>query len=291
MILAALFLAVASVVGDAKVEWSAPSALLAGESFNVELTITAPESGARIESWMLGAAAFEVDGAPLGERKGSAIDLPPGFSLHGVVDLGPKLKPKKGFKLTHASGQGEAVNVSLMTPAPEGLNFMDESKMSVQELSKYNVLLRTNRGDILLKMWPETAPNHVRNFLDLSYIHFYDGVTFHRVIPGFMIQGGDPTGTGGGDGPRKLKSEFQNERKHLPGVLSAARTNDPNSASCQFFIMHKAAPNLDGQYSAFGETVFGLDVVEKIVTSPRDPRDKPKDPQVIQKAIVVLAQN
>ena len=108
------------------------------------------------------------------------------------------------------------------------------------------------------------------------------------MIPGFMIQGGDPTGTGTGSGPRMLKAEF-NQRKHEPGVLSMARSQSPDSASCQFFIMHKASPSLDGQYSGFGKLVSGLDVVEKIVNTPRGPSDKPKDPQTIQKAIVVKA--
>src|SRR5206468_2271353 len=147
-------------------------------------------------------------------------------------------------------------------------------------------LLQTNRGNMEVEFWPDVAPNHVRNFLDLSYTGFYDGKIFHRVIPGFMIQGGDPTGTGSGNGPRMLKAEF-GTRKHEPGVLSMARTNDPNSASCQFFIMHKASPNLDGQYSAFGKLVNGLDVVDKIVNSKCNPQNKPFEPQTIVKATVI----
>jgi peptidyl-prolyl cis-trans isomerase B (cyclophilin B) len=290
MILTSLFLVV-SAFGEPKVEWSAPAAHLAGDAYKVELSITAGDDGAKVESWMLTAAAFEIDGNALGERKGQPIDLPAGFTLSGVIDLGPQIKSAKDFKLTHASGQGEAVNVGLMEPAPKDLDFMNETAMPAAELAKYQVLLRTNRGDILVKLWPETAPKHARNFLDLANINFYDGTTFHRVIPGFMIQGGDPTGTGSGNGPRTLPAEFQNERKHVRGVLSAARTADPNSASCQFFIMHAAYPSLDNQYSAFGEAVFGLDVVDKIANTPRDPRDKPREVQRIERAIVVKAKS
>jgi peptidyl-prolyl cis-trans isomerase B (cyclophilin B) len=290
MILTSLFLVV-SAVADAKIEWSAPATHLAGDAYKVELSITAGEGGSKVESWMLTAAAFEIDGNALGERSGKPIELPAGFTLSGAIDLGPQIKAANGFKLTHASGQGEAVNVSLMEPAPKGLDFMDESAMPVAELAKYQVLLRTNRGDILVKLWPETAPKHARNFLDLAAINFYDGTTFHRVIPGFMIQGGDPTGSGSGNGPRTIPAEFQNERKHVRGVLSAARTQDPNSASCQFFIMHAAYPSLDNQYSAFGEAVSGLEVVDKIANTPRDPRDKPREVQRIERAIVVKAKS
>lgn len=295
MSLSALILA-ALAAGDVKVDWRAPSALITGLPYEVQVSITAPEGGAKVDSWMLTEAAFEVDGNPLGERKGAKIDLPAGFTLSGPIDLAPALGVRKDFKLTHASGQGEAVNVRAYETAPKDLDFMDAKAMSAADLSRYRVLLRTNRGDILLKMWPETAPNHVRNFLDLSAEGFYDGLTFHRVAPGFMIQGGDPTGSGMGSGPRTVKAEFQRERKHVPGVLSAARTNDPNSHSCQFFIMHGANPGLDGQYSAFGETVFGLDVVDKIARTPGRPLSangdvKPTEPQIIERAVVVMAKD
>jgi peptidyl-prolyl cis-trans isomerase B (cyclophilin B) len=169
------------------------------------------------------------------------------------------------------------------TAAPAGLDFM---KMPAADLSKYHVVLETNQGNLEVEFWPEDAPNHVRNFLDLAYTGFYDGTTFHRVIPGFMIQGGDPTGTGTGDGKRRLKAEF-NKRKHEAGVLSMARSSSPDSASCQFFVMHARSPHLDGQYSAFGKLVSGLDVVEKIVNVKRNASDKPNEPQKILKARVV----
>ena len=142
-------------------------------------------------------------------------------------------------------------------------------------------VIETNHGKIILRFFPDKAPKHVESFKKLAKSKFYDGTRFHRVIPGFMIQGGDPLskstnraqhGTGGPD--FRLKAEF-NDRSHTPGILSAARTNDPDSAGSQFFIMHKAHPRLDGQYTVYGQVLKGMDVVEKIVNLPRDPNDNP----------------
>jgi peptidyl-prolyl cis-trans isomerase B (cyclophilin B) len=148
--------------------------------------------------------------------------------------------------------------------------------------------MTTTAGEMEMEFWPETAPNHVRNFLDLCQAGFYDGVIFHRVIPGFMIQGGDPTGTGTGGGPRRLKAEFS-QRPHKKGVLSMARSSDPNSASCQFFVMHDTSPHLDGQYSAFGVVVRGLEVVDAIAKTRTGPGDRPVAKQEIKSAKVVPA--
>jgi peptidyl-prolyl cis-trans isomerase B (cyclophilin B) len=145
-------------------------------------------------------------------------------------------------------------------------------------------------GEIRIELLTDLAPLTAAHFAGLAERDYYDGTTFHRVIPGFMIQGGDPTGTGTGSGPRQLQSEFQAQKKHLRGVLSMARSSDPNSASCQFFIMHAAAPSLDNQYSAFGEVVTGMDAVDKIVNTPRGGNDKPKEPQTILEALVVRTQ-
>lgn len=198
------------------------------------------------------------------------------------------------------------------------------------------VVIATEAGEIEADLFTEGAPLAAANFIKLAKAGFYDDVIFHRVIPGFMIQGGDPAGTGSGDGPRKLKGEFTKitiksmgdaqatefqvgevhgydvavrlmrlngqlqsqgkrpieyraERSHVPGVLSAARTSDPNSASCQFFIMHGDAWFLDGQYSAFGKAVFGQEVVDRIVNVQRDRADKPLEPQRIERAVVLKA--
>jgi peptidyl-prolyl cis-trans isomerase B (cyclophilin B) len=296
VILTNLCLVAATLVQDAKptVEWTAPSAFMSGSSeFVVHVVITAPKEGAKAPVWLTEGSAFTVNGKPLVEKRSEGtLSLLPNSKLTLDLDLGSLLAGGvapggDGFQLGYAKDflGGEEKGVRFMQAAEQGLDFM---KLPVEELSKYHVILKTNRGDMELEFWPDVAPNHVRNFLDLSYTGFYDGKTFHRVIPGFMIQGGDPTGTGTGSGPRMLKAEF-NQRKHEPGVLSMARSQSPDSASCQFFIMHKASPSLDGQYSAFGKLVSGLDVVEKIVNTPRGPSDKPKDPQTIQKAIVVKA--
>jgi len=146
-------------------------------------------------------------------------------------------------------------------------------------------------GIIKAELYPEIAPNTVNNFISLVQKGFYDGVIFHRVIPGFMIQGGDPDGTGMGGPGYSIKGEFtgngfKNDLKHKRGVLSMARTMMPNSAGSQFFIMHDKAPHLDNQYAAFGQVTEGLDVVDAIAATPCDYSDRPKTPQVMKKVTV-----
>ena len=143
-------------------------------------------------------------------------------------------------------------------------------------------VMKTTLGTIEFEFFPEKAPKHVENFISLAKKGFYDKTTFHRVIPGFMIQGGCPntkpgaTGYPGTGGPGyAVKAEF-NDTKHVRGILSMARAADPDSAGSQFFIMVADAPHLDGQYSAFGRVIKGMDVVDKIVKSDRDERDNPK---------------
>ncbi|MBM3976242.1 MAG: peptidylprolyl isomerase [Planctomycetes bacterium] len=165
--------------------------------------------------------------------------------------------------------------------------------MPVAELEKYWVVLDTVRGTMVVEYFPALAQNHVRNHLDLSYTGFYNGTIFHRVGAGFMIQGGDPTGTGTGNNPKRpsLKAEFTRYKKHEKGILSMARSPHPDSASCQFFIMHGAAPFLDGKYSIFGNLVRGFATLDAIVRSPGqagpDGTIRPKEQQVIVKATVV----
>jgi len=154
------------------------------------------------------------------------------------------------------------------------------------------VTLKTNRGDIVLRFFPASAPEHVKNFLAHSKSGLYAGCLFHRVIPGFMIQGGDPNskdkdpandGMGGysykGEGTM-LPAEF-NDRKHTRGILSMARSREPDSAGSQFFVMHGDAPFLDGKYSVFGETIDGIEVVDAIVGTPRNSADRPDEDQKI----------
>ena len=134
---------------------------------------------------------------------------------------------------------------------------------------------------IELKLCPEAAPETVKNFESLVMRGFYDGLTFHRIIPGFMIQGGDPLGNGMGGAEKNIKGEFRanghnNPIKHERGVISMARAFDPNSASSQFFIMHADAPHLDGQYAAFGKVISGMEAVDEIASIPTDYNDRPK---------------
>jgi peptidyl-prolyl cis-trans isomerase B (cyclophilin B) len=143
------------------------------------------------------------------------------------------------------------------------------------------VIEMENGGIIELELYPEAAPKTVANFLKLVNQGFYDGLIFHRVIKGFMIQGGDPQGNGMGGAKENIVGEFRangfdNPIKHERGVISMARAYNPNSASSQFFIMHAAAPHLDGQYAAFGKVVLGMDVVDEIASIPTDYSDRPK---------------
>ena len=149
-----------------------------------------------------------------------------------------------------------------------------------------------NGGKIVCELYPEKAPQSVRNFISLANKGFYNGLTFHRVIPGFMIQGGCPLGNGTGGPGWNIKGEFaangvNNPIKHTRGVISMARSMNPNSAGSQFFIMHKDAPHLDGQYAAFGCVMDGMDVVDRIVNQPRNMMtNKPKKPQVMKSVTV-----
>jgi len=156
-----------------------------------------------------------------------------------------------------------------------------------------NAIIETNLGNIELRFFPDIAPKHVENFLTLAKSGFYDGTIFHRVIPGFMIQGGDPNTKGtnksiyGQGGPdHSVKAEFS-QRTHSRGILSMARSSSPDSAGSQFFIVVQDAKFLDGQYTVFGEVVSGMDVADKIVSQERDARDNPL--QRVEMKVRVLA--
>ena len=154
------------------------------------------------------------------------------------------------------------------------------------------VTITMENGDVIkAELYPEIAPNTVNNFISLINKHFYDGLIFHRVIRGFMIQGGCPDGTGMGGPGYQIKGEFaqngfKNELKHDPGVLSMARAMHPDSAGSQFFIMHEKSPHLDGAYAAFGKITEGMDVVNKIAETATDYRDKPLETQRMKKVTV-----
>ena len=150
------------------------------------------------------------------------------------------------------------------------------------------VTFTMENGDVIkAELYPEVAPISVNNFISLIQKNFYDGLIFHRVIKGFMIQGGDPEGTGMGGPGYSIKGEFayngvKNDLKHTAGVLSMARSMMPNSAGSQFFIMHKDAPHLDGQYAAFGKVTEGIEVVDEIAETPTNMQDKPIEDQIIK---------
>ncbi|MBW7573790.1 peptidylprolyl isomerase [Caproiciproducens faecalis] len=153
------------------------------------------------------------------------------------------------------------------------------------------VTIQTGSGTMKVELYPEIAPNTVRNFISLVKKGFYDGTIFHRVIPGFMIQGGDPEGTGMGGPGYSIKGEFrsnrfQNDLKHTKGVLSMARSMSPNSAGSQFFIMVDDAPHLDGEYAAFGKVIEGMEEAERIVSVRRDYRDKPYEDEIMKSVTV-----
>jgi len=153
----------------------------------------------------------------------------------------------------------------------------------IQKMAKTRAVIETKFGNIELKFFPDVAPNHVNNFIELAQKGFYDGTIFHRVIPGFMIQGGDPNsknpdkskhGTGGPG--YTVKAEF-NQKPHKRGALSMARSANPDSAGSQFFICVADSSFLDGQYTVFGEVISGMEVADKIVSQPRDRRDNPNE--------------
>lgn len=152
-------------------------------------------------------------------------------------------------------------------------------------------MIMEDGGKIVAELYPEVAPNTVNNFISLVKKGFYDGLIFHRVISGFMIQGGDPRGTGTGGPGYCIKGEFRqngvkNDLKHTPGVLSMARAMNPDSAGSQFFIMHAAAPYLDGAYAAFGKVTEGMDVVDRIARTRTDFSDRPLEEQKIRTVTV-----
>lgn len=164
--------------------------------------------------------------------------------------------------------------------------------MASQDSKKPIVTIEMENGQkIKIELYPEIAPETVKNFIELVNKGFYDGVIFHRVIPGFMIQGGDPSGNGTGGPGYSIKGEFtangfENNLKHDRGVISMARTANPNSAGSQFFLMVANSPHLDGQYASFGKVIEGMEEADRIVNVKRDYRDKPNEDQRMTKVTV-----
>ncbi|MFT5051681.1 MAG: peptidyl-prolyl cis-trans isomerase B (cyclophilin B) [Chlamydiales bacterium] len=295
--ISALLVCLASVQAPA-FSHRAPDFYVEGEPYTVVVEVNIPQdTPIDLPVWSLTPAAFVFNGRPLGKRDDTIVlRLEPGAKLTIEFDLAPSLEAEfegahKGFRLSFGGEKAEATNVRVFEAAEQGIDFME---LPLEQLVDYQVVLRTSRGVIWLDMWPGVAPNHVRNFLDLCNTGFYDGTLFHRVIPSFMIQGG--RAQSGATAPRTVNAEFS-DRKHEAGVLSMSRSeNDINSAACEFFIVHAPSTHLDGQYSAFGKVLWGLDVVDRIVHSG-DPEFRISDPrshlppvdQIVEKAIIVKA--
>ncbi len=173
--------------------------------------------------------------------------------------------------------------LSISQPFAQEVRYKKFSPEEVKKMSEQRAVIHTKFGDITLKFFPEVAPNHVNGFIELAQKGFYNGTTFHRVVPKFVIQGGDPNTKNpdrskhGMGGPGyNVKAEFSN-KPHRRGTLSMARSAHPDSAGSQFFICVAGAPFLDGKYTVFGEVLTGMEVVDKIVAQPRDGNDNPND--------------
>lgn len=298
---AAALLSGSQPAAETTYQWTAPDApFVKGVDYPVSIRIETPNA-LEIPGWMLEPAGFTINGQPLEKRDNAKVRLAAGSKLTLELDLAPilsasKLTDAREFRLGWGGDKGgPEKTVACMEAAPQGLDFL---KMSDADLAGWQVLLVTNRGAMRVEFYPDSAPGHVRNFLDLSYTKFYDDLQFHRVSPTFMIQGGCPntrgdnkTSWGMGSSPRgNIKAEFS-ARKHERGILSMARGPDKDSASSQFFIMTGVNPGLDGKYSVFGKLVDGMSTLDSIAnaqgfTNP-DGTIRPKDPQRIQRAIVI----
>ncbi len=199
--------------------------------------------------------------------------------------------------LSCSNGNSAEDNKPIQPPQPKVRKTADPVPGDTKLTAESEVaVIETKLGSIVIRFYPHVAPNHVKNFKSLAESKFYDGVTFHRVMPNFMIQGGDPNSKdddlnndGMGSGPRKLMAEF-NQIKHTRGIVSAARSTDPNSASSQFFIIVVPAyPSLDGQYTVFGKVAMGMEVADKIKDLPRNERDNPGKAALIKSVRIVKA--
>lgn len=191
---------------------------------------------------------------------------------------------------TNTTSSASATEASVAPPATT-TTAAEENRPMSQYQNKV-AELHTSSGEIDIRFFPDVAPNHVKNFIDLAEKGFYNGTKFHRVIPGFMIQGGDPNtvsgapstwGTGGSG--KNVSAEF-NAISHKRGIVSMARSNDPNSASSQFFIVTSDSTFLDRQYTVFGQVTKGMDVADKIVNAPKGEQDRPNSPTTIDKIVI-----
>ena len=254
--------------GDYEATFSAPALVIQGEPYRVTVNIVGVgDKPSQMPAWLLTPAAWLVNNKPLIRREAEGrIEVEPGQTISMSLDIASRITERfdgdpLDFRLSFAESGVDPIDVIYLGLPERGINFEELPK---EQLGNYHVVLQTTGGEIWMEMWPDVAPNHVRNFLDLASKGFYDGSPFYRIIPMFMVQGG--RAVSGETPPRKLDAEF-NSRNHDAGVLSAARLpNDINSATSEFFIVHKNAPHLNGKYSAFGKVILGMDAVDKMVT-------------------------
>ena len=188
---------------------------------------------------------------------------------------------KEAYAAYAASGGANAEAAKAMVAVLSG----DFASLTPAQMEKLQAVVETNKGVIKFKFYPDGAPETVRNFIKLAQKPFYNGLIFHRVIPGFMIQGGDPEGTGMGGPGYQVKAEF-NSHKHLPGTVAMARASDPNSAGSQFYICLDAQPMLDNQYTVFGQVTEGMDAVKAIGAVATGAQDRPLEPQTMTKVYI-----
>jgi len=197
------------------------------------------------------------------------------------------------FGTALALAQGSPTPTPAAGAPPAAKAAPEKGSMDKPAAKKEVAVIKTNLGTIVFELLPDVAPKMVANFKELAKSGFYNGTTFHRVINGFMIQGGDPlskdddpTNDGSGDGPRKMPAEFTTKYSHVRGMVSTARTSDPNSGSCQFFIMQADNKGLDNQYTIFGRVLEGMDVVDKISQVPKARNDRPLQNVVMEKVTI-----
>ena len=280
---------------------SFPTIQLPGDPFVAKVVVVADATG-EVDASLLEPAGFAIAGKPLGAPlNATKLKLPPGTKLSIEVDLAAALLASGlvgDFELDWLGDPAGPQKVRRIEAFETSDSFLDEAKFPTAELAQFRVLLATNQGQMEVEFWPDVAPGMVRNWLELCRTGFYAGTLFHRVGPGFMIQGGDPKTKdpskrgewGTGNGPRTMKDEFSSVKKHERGVLSMA-SSGPNTASCQFFVMHGPYPSLDGKYSCFGRLVSGYETLDKIATANgtvgRDRTVSPAQPQRIDKAIIM----
>jgi cyclophilin family peptidyl-prolyl cis-trans isomerase len=284
---------------------SFPTIQLPGDPFVAKVVVVADAQG-EVDAALLEPAGFAIAGKPLGAPLNAAkLKLPPGTRLAVEVDLAAALLSaglEGDFELDWLGDPAGAQKVRRIEAFETSDSFLDEAKFTTADLAQFRVLMVTNQGPMEVEFWPEVAPNMVRNWLELCRTGFYAGTLFHRVGPGFMIQGGDPKTKelklrnewGTGSGPRKLVEELSSVKKHERGVLSMASGGPKtNTASSQFFVMHGPNPGLDGKYTCFGRLVSGFDALDKIATANGTPLPdratfRPTEPQRIEKAILTM---